>query len=383
MLTDIRDIRQMCSDTMGLFEWSAVPLGNPLRNHHYVYRSWGIDVTNDNVEEIRHDSKMEYQSEWASSDESLNHLIAVASVRAGIADTNTLLNLKIAEYAAEHMAGLGKGRKQMVEIGTGAGGTIIAALQRMHSVGVDLTDIDVKLVEPSQKRLAFAQQEILAMLQRENAPSPRISALEGTVDAIKEIESEHADLVIQNAAIHHESFKDHLSEICRILRPGMPFISGDWHEGTYETPARIYWLYLMLQDPTDANRSSQVLDFVLGKACPDRAGERTELKEFGRMFALTDGALASAYDQYTESERRASVGGMRYWLEVAKIFTETGKKSPEVIIQCHERVTPRIAALVNAGFVFDGESRRKYCEVIKDRGFGELGTVMSPKKAIK
>ena len=123
MLTDIRDIRQMCSDTMGLFEWSAVPLGNPLRNHHYVYRSWGIDVTNDNVEEIRHDSKMEYQSEWASSDESLNHLIAVASVRAGIADTNTLLNLKIAEYAAEHMAGLGKGRKQMVEIGTGAGGT--------------------------------------------------------------------------------------------------------------------------------------------------------------------------------------------------------------------------------------------------------------------
>lgn len=387
MLTDINKIERMCRTTMDLFEWSAVPLGHLLRNHAYSYRDWGIEITIDNVEELRSRSKFEYRHEWAPSDESLNQLIAEASVRAGISDVNKLMNAKVGQYTADHVskqrAGLNgqSAKTRIVEIGTGAGGTMLAALRKMREAGIDLSTIELTLIEPSAKRLQYAQNQFWKLFRELNIDAPQIKRKEGTVEVLKGMESEWADVVIQNAAIHHESFKDHLSDIYRILKPGMPFISGDWHEGTYETPARIYWMYMMLQDPLDDEVASRVLDFTMGKSAPEDLKEKEELGEFRRMFHLDDQALKTAYAQYTDSERRASVGGMRYWLEVAKIFKDEGKKSPEVVIQGHERVALRTMALANAGFTFDHESRLKYVEVVKERGFGELGAVMYPKKA--
>jgi SAM-dependent methyltransferase len=380
MFSEMEGIRKLCQDAMALFEWSAVPLGHPLRNHHYAYPAWGIALTGANVEEIRRESKKQYRCEWADSDETLNALIATACTRAGLLDTNLLLNQRIADCASRHLKRLGKGPKNIVEIGTGAGGTITAALERMRAMKLDLSELSITLVEPSMKRLAFAQERIRQEFGESHPSQPNIVAFAGTVDAISRLPAEHADLVIQNAAIHHESFKDHLALIHRILRPGMPFVSGDWHEGTYETPARIYWLYAMLQEPANVGVSSAVLDFVLGSNRVPNPKVRNELTEFRRLFRISDDALFSAFDQFTDSERRASAGGMKYWLEMAKIFTEEGRRSPEVVIQCHERVAMRTAALINAGFTFDRESRAKYCEVIRDKGFGELGAVMVPKK---
>ncbi len=379
-LTRIIDIEKMAKEVMALFDWSVIPLGHLLRNHAYSFRSWGIVINADNIEELRDASKREYEKEWAPTDESLNQLIATAAQRAGLLDTNKLLNDKIGEYSADHLQLLKCETPRIIEVGTGAGGTILSVLDSLVSIGAGVSRVAITLLELSQKRLDFAQNEITKFLQKNGISKPRINALRGAVDALDEIETDYAHLVIQNAAIHHESFTDHLSNISRVLKPGMQFISGDWHEGSYETPARIYWIYVMLQDPFNEKLSSEVFDFTRGVAEYRPQHERGELKEFRKIFCLDDQSLALAFDTYTESERRATVGGMRYWLEVAKIFQEKGKKSPEVLIQAHERVAPRITALKNAGFCFDAESRKKYVEVLKNKGFGELGAVMVSKK---
>ncbi len=379
-LTKISEIKQMANGAMALFDWSAVPLGHPIRNHAYAYPSWGIVITPDNIEGLRQLSKAEYEKEWVPTDQSLNHLIAIASERAGLSDTNMLLNEKIGQYSAEHILSLKHNAPRIIEVGTGAGGTILSVLNSMILMGVDVSKLDITLLEPSQMRLDFAQDQIAKLLQTNGLSTPKIHTLRGTVDALDQVESGFAHLVFQNAAIHHESFTDHLPNINRVLQSGMPFVSGDWHEGSYETPARIYWMYVMLQDPSDEYRTSEVIDFTDGTAHYRSQPERPELKEFRRMFSLDDQILASAFDTYTASEREANVGGMLYWLEVAKILEEKGKRSSEVLIQAHERVTPRVTALKNAGFCFDAESRGKYVEVIKHKGFGELGAVMVMKK---
>lgn len=383
-LTRMEDINRMARDAMSLFDWTPIPLGHPLRNHAYSYHHWGIALTPENIDEIRAESKRQYMLEWAPTDQSVNSLIGVASNNADLSDTNLLLNLLISQYCQEHVARLHGSRRgpiRLVEIGTGAGGTILAVLDELRKSGVDLSRLDITLSDPSPSRLAFAMEQIKHLLDSAGCGRPALRTMEGTVDVLRALKTGFAHAVFQNAAIHHESFKDHLLEINRVLKPGMPFISGDWHEGTYETPARIYWIYSMLQNPFDKEGPSDVLAFALGGKYPDKMPERRELKEFRRIFALDDAALAAAFGQYSESERRASYGGMKYWLEVAKMLTKAGKKCPEVLIQGHERVSRRIAALANAGFAFDSECRAKYREVIRDRGYGELGAVMVAKKS--
>ena len=380
-LSRISDIDRMAKDAMALFDWSVIPLGHPLRIHAYSYHHWGIVITPDNIEELRAASKRAYVEEWAPTDESVNELIAIASERAGLSDTNLLMNQKIGEYSAEHVKSLEEDAR-IIEVGTGAGGTILSVLHSLHAAGLDLSKMAFTLLEPSEKRLDFTLERI-DEFGKSRGTCVLAMGVVGTVDELATVKSGHAHLVIQNAAIHHESFNDHLLEIKRVLRQGMPFISGDWHEGSYESPARIYWVYAMLQNPFNEKASDEVQRFVLGRGVYPKREERAELKEFREMFGLTEQRLAQAFDGYTQSEREANVGGMRYWLEVAKILIEKGKRSPEVLIQAHERVTPRITALKNAGFVFGPEDKKKYVEVIKGKGFGELGAVMVCRKPLR
>jgi SAM-dependent methyltransferase len=392
---DINDIERMAKYAMSLFDWSTIPLGHPVREHAYSYEHWGIVKTVGNIDDLYLLSKKEYQLEWAPTDQSLNQLIGIAAKNAGLSDTNRLMNDKIGEYSAEHLKYILETEETavVIDIGTGAGGSILSLLRCAIDNGIDVSRLDITLIDPSGKRLEFSEGAINELLNERNiTKGPRIRVIEGSVDVLsegsvdvlREMDTDHAHLIIQCAAIHHESFNYHLSEIKRVLKPGMPFISGDWHEGSYATPARVYWIYNMLQDPLDEERVSQVLDFTLDKA-PFKPLTESQpgLTEFRKLFSLDDNVLANAFSSYTESERRANVGGMRYWLEVDKILTKEGKSSAEVLIQAHERVAKRVELLKNAGFVFDSESRAKYVEVLRKKGFGELGAVMVPKKGMQ
>ncbi len=385
MLSEIPEIEMLIRDAQEALGWAPVPLGSILRTHAYSYRNWGLVITQDNVEWLRAESRKAFSVEWADSDSSLNALIGEAAEKAGLADTNALMNAKIGEYAAAYAASVRRDELCVVDIGAGAGGTSVSLIRALSALEPALRPkrLLLAMIEPSRKRLATAEAAVLEAA----AGTPMEKRLElileeGTVGKVSSIPNAFADMVVSNAAIHHESFNDHLPQILRILGGGAPFISGDWHETTYENPSRVYWIYYLLQNPFDEDLARGVMDFTLGKEGPPWLPERKELGGFRSLFKLDLEDVSGAFWGHTESERRAAVGSQRYWVEMGKKFASEGKKCPELLLQCHERVSKRTENLLNAGFVFDDESRRRYCEVIRDRGYGQIAAVMMPKKPL-
>jgi len=385
----IDDIERHIKEIQSLMEWAPVAIGSPLRVHSYSYRKWGIVITPENLEWIEHiqaSSKKSFETEWAPTDSSMNTLIADVCIASGITDANEGMNVKGAEYGREYLAPrlVKPGLVKVIDIGAGAGATTLAMLRAIKDLKVHLfAGLSIVLIEPSQKRLETAFDAIyktIAGTSIEHAVHPM--AKQGLVDVLHDLESDSADLVISNAALHHESFYDHFPQIVRVLKPGTEFISGDWHESTYESPRRTYWIYYLLQDPNDGKALEDAVSFVLGNSPISIAKERQELKDFRKLFDLSEANVCHAFDNLTESERRASVGSIRYWVEMGKRFSEKNK-SPEVLLQGHERVAKRIENLKNAGFVFDSECRSKYHELLKDKGYGELASVMIAKKRLR
>ncbi|HSB47785.1 MAG TPA: methyltransferase domain-containing protein [Candidatus Bilamarchaeum sp.] len=377
MLTKISEIEQLNADAQGLLDWAPVRLGSLLRTHAYSYPNWGITIAPENIDWLVSESKKAFSVEWADTDGSMNHMIAEASEKAGLADTNALMNAKIGQYASEVLIERFDG-PSVLDIGAGAGDTSLAFLDTDRDSEAQTRNL--VLLEPSAKRLETAEGRIRSFIRGTSYEgSLNLRLVHGSVDKLADFDDDSFDIIISNAAIHHESFNPHLAQIRRVLFPGMPFISGDWHESNYEHPARVYWIYYLLQNPHDEETAKAVTDFVLGGRGP-LLTERKALGEFRERFSLSLMDLYDAYKGHTESERRADVGSMKYWLELGKRFSEEGKKCPEFLLQCHERVSKRVENLTNAGFVFDAESRSKYAEVIRERGFGELGAVMVAKK---
>jgi SAM-dependent methyltransferase len=383
-LTKISDIEGMLQYAQALFEWSAVPLGSPLRVHAYSYRNWGIVITPLNVEWLHMNSRMAFLVEWAKTDAGMNRLIAEASQKAGLSDVNAVMNARIGEHAAEHLATVLKNASSfsLIDIGSGAGGTILAVVKCLLGAGLspDATG-SLTLLEPSPTRLETAEANLRRLLDwtRLGRKLKVIGIPEG-VGGLAGLPADSADGIVTCGAIHHESFNEHLPEIARVLKPGMQFISGDWHESNYVTPARVYWMYYMLQDPHNEETANRVIQLALGKSGMQPMWERKELVEFRRLFGLDREAVVRAFDGLAESERRANAGGMLYWLEMGKRFTEENKKSPEFLLQSHERVSKRTECIKNAGLVFDEECRGKYSELLDKKGFGELAAVMVAKK---
>jgi SAM-dependent methyltransferase len=383
LLTKVSEIEQLNADAQGLLDWAPVRLGSILRTHAYSYPNWGITITPENIEWLVTESKKAFSVEWAETDGSMNHMIAEASEKAGLADTNLLMNSVIGTYCHQHLSELfaDGDAPTVVDVGAGAGGTALALVKALKDLPpLEVPVIKLVLLEPSKKRLQGAESAIRTEMSEswlEN--SLLVYTEEGSAERLEAFDAESADVIISNAAIHHESFNFHLPHLLRILRPGMPIISGDWHESNYEHPARIYWIYYLLQNPHDEQTAKAVTEFVLGGRGP-LLTERKELGQFRERFSLGLMDLYDAYKGHTQSEREANVGSIRYWLELGKKFSDEGKKCPEFLLQCHERVSKRVENLTNAGFVFDDESRSKYTEVIRERGYGELGAVMVAKK---
>jgi SAM-dependent methyltransferase len=165
----------------------------------------------------------------------MNHLIAEASEKAGLADTNTLMNQRIAELASDwiSVAFQGDYNTSILDVGAGAGRTTQALVKELSGLKLskmarEAADVHFELLEPSRKRLEAAMEVIGKAAQGtwlEEALS--VGPIHGTVDELAFQDECVYDVVITNAAIHHEPFNSHLSSMYRVLRPGCPLVSGD------------------------------------------------------------------------------------------------------------------------------------------------------------
>ncbi|VVC04530.1 Methyltransferase domain protein [Candidatus Bilamarchaeum dharawalense] len=379
------DIKGLDSQAQSLVTWSPVPLGSILRTHSYSYSAWGIRVTPENLEWLYQASKHAYQIEYADSTVAVetHALIAEACRRANMLDANALMNEVGARHAVDFIESSPGAVKKVIDIGAGVGGTSVAFIKEAIGRGVVL-ELELVLLEPSEIRLETAVAEVKRVIAGTPMESTlKITPVVGTVHELANFVPESADLIISTAAIHHESFNLHFNDILRVLKPGAPFISGDWHDDVYENPARTYWTYYVLQDTQDEKTARAVYEFVVNKSIPAVLHERAELKQFRQLFGVSVEDLYHAFDGLDPSERAASMGAVKYWFEMGRQLSSAGKKSPEWLLQCHERVVKRLEAMHNAGFVFGDEDRHKYREHLKDRGYGELTATMVGRKRLR
>lgn len=383
-----QEIEQRINDVHELTKWSPVPSGSVLRVHAYSYPAWGITITPENSEWIYSTANAAYSVEWKDTDKASNDLVAQASVNAGLSDVNAVLNENVGFYAAERIfPPLSRNNSfTLIDIGCGPGATTLATLNSLLDQGaIPNPDWILKLVEPSEKRLVVARDAIVDLIQKRmsNCGMPSIICIPETdIVSLSSMISESADLAISNASVHHNSFNSHLLEINRVLKPGTPFINGDWHNSMWETPARTYWLLYLLQNLDNLKLETKVLDFVGGKTKEIRIeNEIAELKEFRKYFSLGDEkTLLQAFGTDCTKEREANAGIIKFWLEVGRLFSGKCKRSPIFFLESHERISKRLENLKNACFVFDPECNKKYKEVLRKKGKGELATVMVAKK---
>lgn len=380
--TAIRDIERRLAYFESLTSWSPVPPGSILRVPVYAYPKWGIILSEESMGWAASASERAYAVEWACTGESSNRLISDAAGAAGLGDVNAGLNSAVATAAAAHLEGAirSSGSFRCMDVGAGTGATTIALLNELAGLRIaPRAEGRITLIEPSETRAEAAKAAVGAALSR-HGWATRIGfeiICRSDIGALVGMPAETEDLVISNAAIHHHSFNLHLRRIRNALRPGMPFINGDWHDSMSETPARAYWLLCLLQNPHDAGAAARVLAFLAGDAAGAVVSERPELAEFRRYFSISEAAACSAFSGLGRHHLLANAGIARFWLEVGKRFSRP-ERAPLLFLEAHERVGRRRQNLLSAGFMFDEECRRKYRSLLE--GNGELASVIMAKR---
>ncbi|MCX6773500.1 MAG: class I SAM-dependent methyltransferase [Candidatus Micrarchaeota archaeon] len=386
--SSISDIIVRINDVNKLTEWSPVPLGSILRVSDYAYPNWGISITDHNMDWLYSASQDAYSVEWKDTDPSLNTLVGQASTNAGLGDVNMLMNQKIGEYVFDYIQNAPSREKYVIaDIGAGAGATSLAVAQRILALDFNhpLT-FEFILIEPSISRLVAASDAINKLKTEMKLPYVShdiiVRCIAGTdIGALTKLDSNSVDFAVANASLHHNSTTKHLAQISRVLKPGAPFIIGDWYDGLSQTPERIYWMLALISERGDVPFVQNVLSSI--EKCEEiKAGIKTcELNEFRKYFSLTASDLRNAFMAKSAKQALADSGILKFWLEVGKIFSEKGVKSPIYVLEGHERVVARQMNLNTSRFCFDADSRSKYVELSRKMGKGDLATVMVAKKA--
>ncbi|MFH1221634.1 MAG: class I SAM-dependent methyltransferase [Candidatus Micrarchaeota archaeon] len=383
--SDLKKIEDTIKFIDEVTSWSRVPAGSVLRVHAYSYANWGIQLTPDNIDSLINESAKAYAVEWQETDASLNKLVAAASELAGLSDVNANLNRQIGKLALSHVHNAieKQGSFVLLDLGAGLGSTTEAVLDRMIETGImPKSESQLILVDPSLKRLETAHEMLTKKIDSAGiADLFKIATIaEQDIDFLQLAETSSIDLVVGNAYLHHHAFNTHLQQINQVLKPGAPFIIGDWHNSMWEKPERVFWLLRLLMDPEDKKIRQIVFDVVTGKQENMRGFfVPSELTKFKRHFiGPYSDRLLRAFDGLTMAERQANCGIIEFWAAVAQKCDAAKVHSPIYFLEGHERVSKRVENLTNAGFVFDSESRQRYMELLPKRG--ELAAVMTVRK---
>ncbi|MFA5105937.1 MAG: class I SAM-dependent methyltransferase [Candidatus Micrarchaeia archaeon] len=389
------DIERHLAYVNSLFEWSPVPFSSILRVPSYSYQNWHIKINPGNEKWLYDESRKAYYCEWGPTDESLNRLVSIASSseKAGLGDVNAIMNKKVGEISAQYANEnfISKNRPiSLLDIGSGAGATVVEFIKSLGAAALGAKgQISITLLEPSAQRLALAL-ENATTASKDHLPGMEITFSTAQSDVLVSLSASSYHLAISNAAIHHNSFNFHLGHLIKALKGGGAFVNGDWHCSIWQSPAKFYWLAMLLADQS-ADNFNMVKEFVLNGGLPGRvlpaetkeiAGKK-EIMEFKKYFSISDDSLLRAFDGSVNGSRQADWGMLSFWSEVGRVFSEKGAKSPIHIPEAHEPAVNRKASLILNGFTFDSECQSKYFEMLRNRGKGELATVMMAKKPIK
>jgi SAM-dependent methyltransferase len=388
LASSIFDIQVRVNDMDRLTEWSPVPLGSILRVSDYAYPNWGISIDRNNRNWLYGASQEAYSVEWQKTDNSLNDLVTKASTDAGLGDINFLMNQVIGKEVFDfitcpYYSPKYKEKYVIADIGAGAGATSLAIAKNIFRADSKTPlNFEFLLIEPSSSRL-YAASDAINNIKKEMNTIHNVSIncfASRDIDALAMQEENSVDFAVANASIHHNSNTKHLVQISKALRPHAPFIIGDWYDGLSEKPSRIYWMLALISKREDSSFVNMVLSSI--EKCEEikASVKSSELDDFTKYFSLNDSDLRTAFMADNDKWALADAGILKFWLEVGKRFSKK-VKSPIYALEGHERIITRRKNLLNSGFYFDEDCKKKYVELSRRKMKGDLATVMVAKKA--
>jgi SAM-dependent methyltransferase len=332
-------------------------LGSVLRIASQYFSNWGIKIDERELKSLERYSIEAYKNEWENVDADVYTAIHEAVIDSNLGDGNHQLNMEIAKFASEIIAGkiCRMEKIVMADIGAGTGDTSGSILAEIKTrLGVEaLKKIEIYFVEPADESNIQIKN-----LMKKTYPEVNYQRVMATDYAnLQMLKKNTFDLVVSNAVFHHHSFPTYLHDLHRIIKKDGFLIIGDWYTEIWESPLNIAYLL--------------------------KEAFRIKEEAVNRFIAIFDSNkswphVVEYWNSKSDEEKTRNEGMFLYVKNLAKRLEEKRKaQEKEEIITCtacppkpslslnlleaHERYEERLKKMDAAGFETDiKEIKRKY-----------------------
>ncbi len=311
-----------------IFDDSRLPvrLGNPLRVPHYTWNNWGIYWDNDeDFQELVELSEKTYRNEWRSATTKRHNEINKAAEQAGLERANDLLNKEVANIVANILETV-SGTIRILDIGAGAGATSKAIIDTISKEKAK--EIELILLEPAQTSLdaskaALSSHELGEVIKYQFIEAPDLEIL-------NYIENDSIDIAVSVAAIHHHAYLDNPFQlIYEAIRTNGYFITGDWHNSMWTTPAHTH--------------------LMLSKM--EWKSKQTDLRNFKMIYSLSQNKIPLDLNpDEDEANRQIS----QFWNFYSKLTR--GQDQKFLALEGHRPASQYTELMQNVGYYIDGTS---------------------------
>ena len=217
-------------------DFPAMP-GSALRNPAYSYENWGIEG-GDLALRVASDSA--YHKEWQEGTPKQMEYVIEAAETAGIGNCSNMLRELQCRTIHEILKLPRLARKKRIRYTEpGAGVSTVMVYKHLIDNGYDVDRIVSTLIEPSEKRLDAAVENLVELGLVEGNNFIPIVGKDSDIPFYLDRNSQ--DIIAANATLHHHAYQDRVFQVIHdALASRGIFANFDWFEGWCEHPARIY-----------------------------------------------------------------------------------------------------------------------------------------------
>ena len=254
---------------------------------------WGLQMDDPALDEL---ADALYVVEWEGGGDNQHIYVGESAVEAGLGNYSKMLRNWGARVAG-HLIGRMDRRASILEVGAGAGDSIIP----VYKVVGDPKRIYATLYEPSETKRGVMEAKLNARGLRIGKDFDIVKAGSARdIDVADGLPAESQDMVLQIATVHHHRGRERSFRCANaVTRMGGHYISGDWHSHLWMHPAMVYqFLFKTMEWPRKAEGME-----AFRKAYPNASGAPPVLGH----YSLNEVTTFSRYWQAWNARRQREI----------------------------------------------------------------------------